>query len=253
MRAEETANEWLARRDEGEARLMLARVRVERFLADRGRELGLAAMKALDASVKALPADARPLRLKLTFLSKIGAWVEAHATAKALLQIEPGNPKLEGRFRSLACKLEGAPTPERAILDVERTGRFVGDEQEAEGGPVSGMVRPILRELASAEDVNAALYIRGATALIQGPRGATAERTARSTRSILSTGRSTARRLGLGQIFHIQIEGDFGHLSIAPGEADAGAVWSKGPIGRERDEVLFGLAGLNADLREGGR
>ena len=228
---------------------MLARVRVERFFSDRCRELGLSAMRALEDAVRALPEDARPLRLKLTFLTRIGAWAEAHATAKAQLQVEPGDPELEGRFRALGCKVDGAPTPERAILDVERTGRFVGDEQETEKASVSGRVRPILRELASADDVQAAMYLRGGTALIQGPRGATAERTARTARSVLATGRSTARRLGLGQIFQIQLEGDFGQLALAPGETDAGAIWSAGRLGRKREDVLLGLAGMNADLK----
>jgi len=96
--------------------------------------------------------------------------------------------------------------------------------------------------------VRAALYVRGATVLMQGPKGATAERMARGVRAILSSGRATTRRLGLGRVDEIQLEGDFGTLSIAPGEADAGAVWTEGALGRERREALLGLAGLNADL-----
>ena len=111
-------------------------------------------------------------------------------------------------------------------------------------------MRPLLRELAAQADVHAAMYVRGATVLIQGPKGATAERTARGVRSILSSAHSTARKLGLGRIFQIQIEGGFGTLSIAPGELDAGAIWSRGPLGHSREEVLLGLAGLNADLNE---
>ena len=104
--------------------------------------------------------------------------------------------------------------------------------------------------LAADPSVHAAMYIRGSTVLIQGPRGATAERTARAVRTILSSGRGTARKLGLGQIFHIVLEGGFGTLSIAPGEVDAGAIWSQGDLGRQREEILMGLAGLNADLSE---
>ena len=39
-------------------------------------------------------------------------------------------------------------------------------------------------------------------------------------RSILSSGLNTSRRLGLGQALKIQLEGDFGRVSIAPGTQD---------------------------------
>ena len=94
------------------------------------------------------------------------------------------------------------------------------------------------------------LYVRGATALVQGPKGATAERTARAVQSILGGSRSAARRLGLGQVFQVQLEGDFGTLSIAPGEQDAGALLCAGPLGRAREEALLGMAGLNAETEE---
>ena len=104
----------------------------------------------------------------------------------------------------------------------------------------------VLHELARQPDVQAALYVRGATALVQGPKGATAERTARTVQTILSASRSAARRLGLGQVFQVQLEGPFGTLSIAPGEQDAGAILCSGPLGRAREEALLGMAGMNA-------
>ena len=254
MRAEDTAREWIAWQDSPRARLMLARVRVERFLADRARDLGLAAMEALEDAVRLMPEDDAPLRLELQFLTRIGAWEAARKTATKLLQIVPGDPEVEGRFRTLESMDKGdSPTPERALLDVERTGKLAVEEKAPEEHKGSSkMVRPVLRELAAAPDVHAALYVRGATVLIQGPKGATAERTARSIRSILTSGRSTARRLGMGRLFQIQLEGDFGQLAVAPGETDAGALWTNGPIDGEREEALLGLAGLNADLEEAG-
>ncbi len=247
-RAEETAGKWIDFKDDGEARLVLARVRLERFLADRGREQGFAALQAIDEAEQRLPGDVRPLKLQLKFVLKIGAWLDARQCISRLLQLEPGSAQLESRFRALESMEEGAPSIERALLRVESTGQFAEEAEPQSSGRAGADVRPVLRELAADPDIHAALYVRGSTVLIQGPKGATAERTARAVRTNLSSGRATTRRHGLGQIFHVQLEGGFGTLSIAPGERDAGAIWSRGALGREREEVLLGLAGVNADL-----
>ncbi len=248
-KAEETALTWVAKQDSLDARLMLARVRTERFFADRGRDLGLAAISALSEAEHRDASDSRAIELKLTLFTRIGAWRDARETVRQLLQFQPGSPELEARFRAFDDQSETAPTVDQALLVVERTGRFADDDKPTTSATRTvGSVRPILRELESDADVHAALYLRGSTVLIQGPKGATAERMARSVRSILTSGRSTTRRLGMGQIFQVQVEGDFGKLSIAPGEMDAGAIWSRGGLGRTREETLLGLAGLNADL-----
>jgi tetratricopeptide (TPR) repeat protein len=250
-RAEEELNRWLASGDHPEAHYLLGRVLLARFYADRGRTQGRAALAALDQAIARLPNDLRPLRAKLDFLTRIGAWGEARDCAARCLSVEPGTLELEGRYRTLSARAEGAPSIERALFEVERSGRLAG---EASGDGVrasSGSVQGLLRELAGQPDVQAALYVRGATALVQGPKGATAERTARTVQSILSASRSTGRRLGLGQVFQIQLEGSFGTLSIAPGEQDAGALLCNGPLGRAREEILLGMAGLNASTAGG--
>lgn len=247
-RAEQTAQEWIEHQSSPEGLLMLARVRVDRFLEDRGRGLGFSALEALDQAIEAMPCDGRPLRLKMILQMKIGAWSNARDCAAKLLDIDPGQPELEGRFRKLQNMANDSPTLERALLEVEKTGRLADDrvENQQDTAQVVSNVRPILRELADADDVHAAMYVRGSTVLIQGPKGATADRTARAARSIISSGSATARRIGLGQIFQIQVEGDFGQLSIAPGELDAGVIWSSAALGLRREEVLLSLAGLRA-------
>jgi hypothetical protein len=193
-----------------------------------------------------LPGDLRPLRAKLDFLTKIGAWRDARDCAARCLAAEPGTLELEGRYRTLAARAEEAPPFERALYEVERSGKLVGEDALLDARASAGSVQALLRELATQPDVQAVMYVRGATALVQGPKGATAERTARTVQSILAGSRSTARRLGLGQVFQIQLEGSFGTLSIAPGEQDAGAILCSGPLGRSREEALLGMAGLNA-------
>lgn len=245
-RAEESLTKWLSREDDPEARYLLGRVLLARFFADRGRDQGRAALAALDAAIERLPGDMRPLRAKLDFLTRIGAWRDAADCAARCLSVEPGTLELEGRYRTLSTRVEQSPTFERALHEVERSGKLAGEDGDEAARASAGSVQALLRELAGQPDVKAVLYVRGATALVQGPKGATAERHARSVQTILSGSRSAARRLGLGQIFQIQLEGSFGTLSIAPGEQDAGAILCSGPLGRAREEALLGMAGLNA-------
>jgi hypothetical protein len=247
-RAEEELARWLARDKDPEARYLLARVALARFYADRGRAQGRSALTLLDEAIEHLPSDLRPLRAKLDFLTRIGAWQDARDCAQRCLLAEPGTLELEGRFRTLSSRAEGAPSTsfERALHEVERSGKLAGEGGDEDARASAKSVQSLLRELAAQPDVQAVLYVRGATALVQGPKGATAERTARSVQSILAGSRSAARRLGLGQVFQIQLEGAFGTLSIAPGEQDAGAILCSGPLGRAREEALLGMAGLNA-------
>jgi len=117
----------------------------------------------------------------------------------------------------------------------------------------SGSIRPLLQALACEPGVQAALYARGATALVQGPKGATAERTARSVREVVLKSRTAARRLGLGQVQEVQLEGEFGTLLIAPGELGAGAVWCAGSALPR--EALFDLVAAGEgceDYEDGG-
>lgn len=249
-RAEEVATEWLQAAGDQEARLALARVLCAAFLVDRGREQGRRAVAALEEASAARPDDPAPRTLLLDLLTRVGAWRDARRVAGELLQLQPGHPELEARFRVLDAKADKAPSLQMALVEVENSGRFADEGDEARASSNGGNLRQILRGLAEAEDVEAALYLRGSTVLVQGLKGATADRFARAVRSVLTGGRTTGRKLGLGQIFAVRLEGDFGTLGIAPGELDAGALWQRGPLRGEREEALMGLAGLNADVSE---
>jgi len=258
--AEEIARGWYEARKDAEALFYVARIHLQRFYADRSREAGRQAFESLGESVRHMPEDTRPLYAKLEFLMKVGAHRDAHAVAGRLLQIEPGSPALEVRYRTLASSVDHSPTFEQALVKVERTGQFSdGGSLERKERPAmtKAAVQPLLRELVCADDIHAAMYVCGSTVLVQGPKGASAERTARAVHKTLLSSRGAARRLGLGQIFQVQLEGDFGVLSIAPGEQDAGAIWSCGLLDRGREDALLGLAGLDsgasrADARERG-
>jgi tetratricopeptide (TPR) repeat protein len=245
-RAEVELGRWLERDQDAEAHYLLARVRMARFFADRGRDQGRLALASIEEAIRLLPGDARPLRARLEFLSRIGAWKDAADAAGKLLALEPGALELEGRYRTLSARAAEAPTVERALHFVEQTGQLADDSCASEPARRRGNVQPLLHELAKDPEVQAALYVRGATALIQGLKGATAERTARAVQAVLGGSRSASRRLGLGQVFQVQLEGHFGTLSIAPGENDAGAILTRGALGRTREEALLSMAGMNA-------
>lgn len=250
-RAEECCLDWQDATRDAEATLMLARVRVERFLSDRNRDEGQTAFQTLDSAQYELARDPRLWELRLRLASRIGAWAEAHRAAGKLLELEPGNPGLEGRFRTLESMAAGAPDVDAALREVERTG-LLHEERLTEADRQTALardVRPTLKRLAATEGVEAALYVRGGTALVQGPRGATAERAARAVRSIVQSGRTASRRLGLGHVSEMVITSSKGGtLTVAAGELDAGAAWTRSELPLEHRRILFDLAGVDAAI-----
>ena len=252
-RAEAASRDWLGEGRDPEAQLMLARVMAERLIADRGREIGQMAFEALDSAEAALPRDARPLKLRLRLSYLIGAWDDAKRAVSMLLDLMPGEPSLEARFRMLESQsAEGSPDVDQALRTVERTGELYEDvdgQQDSGVGPAID-VRGLLRQMAGEKDVRAAVYMRGATALIQGPKGGTAERTARVLRAVMHSSRTGGRRLGLGQLQELRIEGDFGHLRLLAGERDAAALWTETALAGKRLAGLVDLVGTNADTEQ---
>jgi len=247
-KAEDCALQWLAAAKEPEAQLALAKVRVQRFLADRGRELGRRALDALAEVQRVLPRDERAWQLQLDLCARIGAWEDARAAAHVLLGLKPGDPALEARYRALEARAEQAPTLEQALREVERSGRLVENAATQRPNGSSRDLRPVLKRMAQEPGVGAAVYVRGATALVQGPKGATAERTARAVRALVQSSRSHARRLGLGQVSSVVLEGNFGTFAVAAGEMDAGALLCTDVLSAAQQRALMDLAGTDAEI-----
>jgi len=248
--AERQAAEWAAESDDQEARLMHARTLVERYLSDRSRKSGAAALAMLDRLSEEAPRDFSAWDLRLRLTSSIGAWKEARRAAAQMLGLKPGDPALEARFRQFDAMSDKAPTVEQSMVTVERTGELADENNERQSRNGSSDVRALLRTLAEDSNVQAAYYVRGGTALVQGHKGATAEREARAVRGVLKASRATARRLGLGPVHKIEVAGDFGTLALAPGEMDAGAVWCRGALSSDTERGLLGIAGLDAQMGE---
>ncbi len=242
-RAEEIAVEWHQSTKSGEAAYFRALARTERFFADRRRDDGRQAFELAKAAEEALPGDPRPVKLSLQLASRIGAWVDARRSMARLLEHFPGDPALEARFRTVAALADGAKGIDQALREVERTGRLVDDEPEIKDAVESGNVRPMLQSLARDTGVQAVFFARGATALVQGPKGATAERAARGVREVVTGCRTAARKLGLGAAQSARLEGDFGTLVLVIGEQGSSAMWCDGPANPRHEEGLRQLAG----------
>lgn len=242
-RAEEVAVEWHQTTKSGEAAYFRALARSERFFADRRRDDGRMAFDLTKSAEEALPGDPRPVRLMLQLSTRVGAWADGRRSLARLLEHYPGDPALEARFRTIVSLSEGSKTIEQALREVERSGRLVDDEPEKAEAPAPGNVRPLLQSLVREPGVQAAFFARGSTALVQGPKGATAERTARGVREIIAGCRSAARKLGLGTAQSARLEGDFGTLILVTGEQGSSALWCDGQASPRQEERLRQLAG----------
>ena len=253
-RAEELAAQWLATGGAGEALWIRAQARVARYFADRRREDGRAALELLARCEAALARDERPLRLRLDFACRVGAWGESRRVVALLLELHPGDPALEARYRTYTALAESGPTLEAALREVERRGTFPEEQPSARtnaSGHSRRPVRPQLQQLAARPTVQVAVFERGATALVQGPAGATAERCARAVREVAQRSRSAARRMGLGCVVEVELEGASGSLLVLPHDAGVAAVQSSAtPLPDGLRPALLALAHAHVEAQE---
>lgn len=245
--AERAAQRWYEEDGDEAALLLVARVRTQRFYSDRSRRLGEQALAAIEEACEASDRAVEPLRLELRFMLAIGAFGRARDVAAELLDHLPGDAELESRYRALEAPAESAPEPRRALARVEESGRLATDRAES-GAVQSEDIRPALQRLAAAPGCGASVFLRGSTALIQGPRGATAQRTARGMKNALKAARTVSRRLDLGPLREFEIDGDFGQLVGEAGERDAALGWFRRDVQPAERERLRDLAGAQRTL-----
>ena len=240
-RAEDLANEWFQSSKQADALYWRARARCERFFSDKRREDGRLAFEFIAASEEHLPSDPRPHRLRLTLASRCGAWAEARRALARLLELQPGDPALEARFRTVASLSDSGRNIDQALREIEKTGKFADEEAPVERTAPGGDVRPLLQDLARRQGVQGVFFVRGGTALVQGPKGPTADRMARGVREVVGSCRTAARKLGLGQAVEVTLEGGFGSLYVRPEEMSSAAVWCVGLAAKSHEDALRGI------------
>lgn len=241
--AAHVARRWEQTSRDPEAYLALAEAHVARYRERCLRPDGQEALDALSEARRRMPRDSRPLRAQQGLWIELRLFKEAKAATAELLQMLPGDVQLEQEFRWLKSQPEVPMDVARALAEAEASGLHVRESQSspAENGPRD--VREELRGLTEAPGVRAALYLRGSTALIQGPRGATAERCARAIKNTLQSSRAASLRLGLGQLETVHVSGDFGTLEYLCGRGDAAALWSEQRITERQRADLADLTG----------
>jgi len=244
-RADDVARQWHSTSSEPEAVFYRAFTAAELFFHDHQAKDGQEAYDFAEEAHKLMRQDSRPLELQLSITTRCGAWQEARRCLAKLLELKPGEPELEAQFRSVLSMCDGAKSLEFLLQRVERSGRFADDKPDLSRETARVAVRPMLKELSSDSEVRAAVYLRGGTALVQGPRGATADRTARAVRELIVSCRSAARRMKLGRPVEVLLEGDFGSLVLLPGEQGSAALWCRGPIKRRHEDMLATLSGMS--------
>lgn len=253
-RAEEVAAEWYERCEDASALLTSAHACAQRFFVDRSRDEGRRAWDMLGRFERESPPDERSLHLRARLASAVGCWGDAIRAVTQLLELHPGNRVLEARFRMLSTLPDRVESFEQGLRELEKTGRFADEGQDGEGTVDAGhatAIRPILKDLGRADGVEAALFTRGSTALVQGLKGATAERTARAVRDVVQASRTTARRLGIGQGLEVLLEGDFGVLLIASSTDGSAALWQRDPVTEVHQRELAALISRSGSAGEG--
>jgi tetratricopeptide (TPR) repeat protein len=246
QRALEAAERWRAQTDDPEALYFLAAAHAELYFDGRRSADGLEAYELAARAARDLPQDRRAPRLQFEIARRCGAWEEARRALARLLELMPGNPALESRFRSVLANCAQAKPLARALHEVEKSGQFVDDLPEDTAHAAPDDIRALLKDLASDPSVRAAVYLRGGTGLVQGAQGPTAERTARAIREVLQGSRSAARRMALGRPLRIEAEGSFGSLLVSPGDLGNVGVWTKDTVPHATRLRVAELSGSDA-------
>ena len=238
----EFVGRWRQIDDSGEPLYFEAAAFSELYFSNYLSRDGMRAFQLAAEAGKLSKDDPRPFRLQFEIARRCGAWEDARIALARLLDIMPGNRLIEGRFRSVIANCASSRSISKALADVERTGRFLGDEIEVGGGLDRDQIRPGLVELAGRDDVHVAFFLRGNTALVQGAQGAAADRSARAVRDVVSVTRSASRKLLLGTPRELRCEGSDGSLFLKVGESGTAAVWAArtltGRSSRLMDELV---------------
>ncbi|HPF14637.1 MAG: hypothetical protein H6830_00605 [Planctomycetes bacterium] len=242
--AEETAEQWWNQAGGGESTFYRARARASQFFQGCRASDGKVAWDLALEAVREMPGDSRPLEVQYDISKAAGAWAEARKVLARILEISPGHPQHEQRFRDASQRVHDSKSLRAGLAEIEATGRFA-DSPEANGGQSNVAIRPLLKRMGADSDVKAVIFQRGGTALVQGLHGGTADRTARAVREVGVSTRSSARRIGIGRSLEVSVEGEFGSLVIALGTMGTAACWGRSYRKPEHADALQTIVGAS--------
>lgn len=243
--AEETAEQWWSQAGGGEATYYRARARASQFFHGCRSTDGKVAWDLALEAVREMPGDSRPLEVQYDIAKAAGAWADARKVLACILEISPGHPQHEQRFRDASQRVHDSKSLRAGLAEVEATGRFA-DSPDSAAGQSNVAIRPLLKRLGGDADVKAVIFQRGGTALVQGLHGGTADRTARAVREVGIATRSGARRTGIGRSLEVTVEGGFGSLVIALGTTGTAACWSRTYRKPEHADALQMIVGSSS-------
>ena len=166
-----------------------------------------------------------PLRLQFEIARRCGAWEAARRALARLLELMPVT-----RFWRLASAgflncAHSKPSSARSWTWSDPGSSWTTSPRRL--GP--SIVVPAAGAQAARVGSGGPRRLRGNTALVQGARGPTADRTARAVREVLKASQASARRMALGRALEIRVEGSFGALTLKPGSRGASAAWTSRP------------------------
>ena len=248
--AEETAGQWWEQARDGESTYYRAKARsLQFFQGFRSADGKVAWDWALEAA-REMPGDTRPLETQYDIAKACGAWADARKVLADILEISPGHPQHEQRFRDASQRVHHSKSLRAGLAEVEATGRLT-DSPASAGSQSNVAIRPLLKRMGADDNVKAVMFQRGGTALVQGLHGGTADRTARAIREVGIAARSSARRTGIGRPTEVLIEGSFGSLMIALGNSGTAACWSQTYMDPDHAEALQTIAGSSSSAHGG--
>jgi len=250
QQAEETAEQWWSQSGGGEATYYRARARASQFFNGFRSTDGKVAWDLAEQAVGEMQGDTRPLEIQYDIAKSCGAWVDARKVLGDILEISPGHPQHEQRFRDASQRVHDSKSLRAGLGEVEATGRLA-DSPDSSGVQSNVAIRPLLKRMGSDKNVKAVIFQRGGTALVQGLNGGTADRTARAVREIGVAARSSARRTGIGRPLEVTLEGTFGSMMIALGNTGTAACWSQTFMRTDHAEALQSIAGASVQSKGG--
>ena len=120
--AEETAEQWSGQSGGGESTFYRARARAAHFFQSCRAQDGKVAWDFALQATQEIPGDSRPLEVQYDLAKGVGAWGDARKVLARILEISPGHPQHEQRFRDASQRVHDSKSLRAGFSEVESHG-----------------------------------------------------------------------------------------------------------------------------------